>query len=142
MFEFLSKRLDQVKARRVAAAEQTLRREETLEAIKRVIPMVKDLLRDARYQEYATLLRDARTSCLAERESLLRAEGDCDPQERDLRVALLTGRIQQLDYILDTPESFLALADQGQRMTGNGRPAVPDTAARSPARESGLVAAS
>ena len=130
MFEFLGKRLAQVKERRAAAVEQALRREELTAEIKRVVPIMKELLRDPRYQDYTKLLSQTRASCLAEREGLLRHESDADPTEREGRIAVLTGRIQQLDYILDSPERFLSLAEQGQ---GNGAShrVVPEVAARS-----------
>lgn len=134
--DFLSKRLEQVKSRRAAAAEQETQRAARTETLKQHITLLKDLLRDPRYATYTALLRDTKRSCEQEREAVLQTESD--QERREHQVLLLTGRILQLEWILTTPDSFLALADLGEPAPGEGRPKVPDHhAARSPARESG-----
>ena len=133
MIDFLNKRRRQVESRRAGVEEQERQRAAKIAQLKTHIALLKDLLRDARYLPYVALLQETKTSLLAEREALLAAEDDRD--RRDHLVTLLTGRIMQLDFILTTPDQFLALADEPETPMGN-RPVVPETsAARSPARE-------
>ena len=75
-----------------------------------MVALLKDLLRDERYAAYAQLLRDTQASLLSEREALLRDETDREAREH--QVAVLTGRLMQLEYILTTPDNFLRLAEQ------------------------------
>ncbi len=122
MFDFLTDRFRQRKAQRAALSDQEAQREERLERLKGMVALLRDLLKDTRYGAYTQLLKDARQALLAEREGLLQTTDDLSAHY----VAVLTGRIMQLDYILSTPDQFFALAEQGE---ANG------TAARSLARE-------
>ena len=122
MKDFLSGRLQQRKADREALIDQEALKAQRREQIKGMVLLMKDLLADARYAALTQLLSNAHTSLLAEREALLRTAHD--GWEPD--ALILTGRIMQLDYILHTPDQFLALADEPE---ANGH------AARSPARQ-------
>ena len=124
MLDFLRHRAQQVKERRSALIDQETQQAALKERVQGLVRMLKDLLKDARYEAYTTLLKDTQRSLLAEREALLQSETERDA--RDFQAAILTGRLMQLDYILSTPDHFLTLADEG---LSNG------TAARSLVRE-------
>jgi hypothetical protein len=127
MLDFLSGRLKERKAARAALIDQEALKLQRVEQLKGMVKLLKDLLKDTRYAAYTTLLTDTKTSLLNEREALLQTETDREAREH--QVALLTGRIMQLEYILTTPEQFLALAES---VEGNGSAARPQ--ARQPVR--------
>ena len=124
MLDFLSGRLKERKAARAALIDQEAQRQERLAQLQGMVTLLKELLKDPRYAAYTALLTETKTSLLAERETLLQTDTDRDA--RDFQVALLTGRIMQLEYILMTPDNFLRLAEQPE---SNG------SAARPPARQ-------
>lgn len=124
MLDFLSGRLKERKAARIALIHQESEKAQRLDQIKAMVGLMKELLRDQRYAPYTQLLSEARASLLSEREVLLREETDRDAREH--QAAIITGRIMQLDFILTTPEQFLRLAEQ---------PEANGSAARPPARE-------
>ena len=124
MLEFLSSRLKERTAARLALIDQEAAKLQRLEQLKGMVTLLKDLLKDKRYEAYTALLTDTKTSLLAERETLLQTETDREAREH--HAAILTGRIMQLSFILDTPEQFLALAESAE---ANGN------AARPPARQ-------
>ena len=110
MLDFLKGRLRERQAARLAAVDQEAQRQQRAAQVKAMVALLKDLLRDERYAAYAQLLRDTQASLLSEREALLRDETDREAREH--QVAVLTGRLMQLEYILTTPDNFLRLADQ------------------------------
>jgi len=124
MLEFLSSRLKERTAARLALIDQEAAKLQRLEQLKGMVTLLKDLLKDKRYEAYTALLTDTKTSLLVERETLLQTETDREAREH--QVALLTGRIMQLEYILTIPDQFLALAESAE---ANGN------AARPPARQ-------
>ena len=124
MLEFLSSRLKERTAARLALIDQEAAKLQRLERLKGMVTLLKDLLKDKRYEAYTALLTDTKTSLLVERETLLQTETDREAREH--QVALLTGRIMQLEYILTIPDQFLALAESAE---ANGN------AARPPARQ-------
>ena len=127
MLDFLSGRLKERKAARAALIDQEAQRAQRLDQIKGFVKLLKELLKDARYEAYTTLLAETKASLVNEREALLQTETDRDA--RDYQCALLTGRIMQLENILVTPEQFIRLADQSE---SNGHAARP--LAREPVR--------
>ena len=124
MLDFLSSRLKERTAARLALIDQEAAKLQRLEQLKGMVTLLKDLLKDKRYEAYTALLTDTKTSLLVERETLLQTETDREAREH--QVALLTGRIMQLEYILTIPDQFLALAESAE---ANGN------AARPPARQ-------
>lgn len=110
MLDFLKGRLRERQAARLAAVDQEAQRQQRAAQVKAMVALLKDLLRDERYAAYAQLLRDTQASLLSEREALLRDETDREAREH--QVAVLTGRLMQLEYILTTPDNFLRLAEQ------------------------------
>ena len=110
MLDFLKGRLRERQAARMAAVDQEAQRQQRAAQVKAMVALLKDLLRDERYAAYAQLLRDTQASLLSEREALLRDETDREAREH--QVAVLTGRLMQLEYILTTPDNFLRLAEQ------------------------------
>lgn len=138
MIEFLNKRRRQVESRRAGLEDQERQRAARIVQIKHSIGLMKSLLRDERYPAYSAMLREAKRSCELEREGLLSAEDDRD--RRDHQVTLLTGRIMQLEFILNTPDQFLALADEDDQRDGHGQPVLNDSADRSPSRETVVAA--
>ena len=110
MLDFLKGRLRESQAARLAAVDQEAQRQQRAAQVKAMVALLKDLLRDERYAAYAQLLRDTQASLLSEREALLRDETDREAREH--QVAVLTGRLMQLEYILTTPDNFLRLAEQ------------------------------
>ena len=111
MIEFLKKRLEQRTQLRAALQQQEQAKVEKLVQLKSYVATMNDLLHDQRYAKYTSLLEETKKSCAAERESILRGLDEDDPQTRHERIAILTGRIMQLEYILSTPEQFLSLAE-------------------------------
>ena len=110
MLDFLKGRFRERQAARMAAVDQEAQRQQRAAQVKAMVALLKDLLRDERYAAYAQLLRDTQASLLSEREALLRDETDREAREH--QVAVLTGRLMQLEYILTTPDNFLRLAEQ------------------------------
>ena len=132
MMNFLRARAEQARARKLAQGEQDALLLERRQRIHEAARVLKELVHDPRYAVYANLLTETRRSLDAEREGLMRGTGEDWVQQ----ALLLTGRIMQLDYILSTPENFLALADEGEPPNGDGRERFPAiSAARSTARE-------
>ena len=127
MLDFLKGRLKERQAARIATVEQDAQRLERQARLKAMVSVLKELLRDQRYAAYVQLLRDTQSSLANEREALLRDETDREAREH--QVAVITGRLMQLEYILMTPDQFIALAEQGE---GNGSAARP--LAREPVR--------
>ena len=111
----------------MALVDQEALKQQRLDQLKGMVALLKELLKDQRYAPYAQLLADTKTSLLNEREALLQTETDREAREH--QVALLTGRIMQLEYILTTPDQFLALAESAE---ANGSAARPQ--ARQPVR--------
>ena len=124
MLGFLSGRLKERKAARMALVNQEAAKQQRLDQLKGMVALLKELLKDQRYAAYTQLLTDTKTSLLNERETLL--QNETDREAREHQVALLTGRIMQLEYILTTPDQFLVLAESAE---ANGN------AARPPARQ-------
>ena len=90
----------------------------------RDLDAMRGLLRDPRYERYAVLLREARESHAAEREGYL-AQG---PSRHAEVIANLTGKIEQLDWILKTPERFEQLSAwlaESQAQQGELDPTTP-----------------
>lgn len=127
MLDFLTERARQRKTQRTALIDQEAAKAQRLDQLKAMVEELKQLIKDPRYEAYTLLLKDTKISLLNERESLL--QNETDREKREYEVALLTGRIMQLEYILTTPDNFFALADQGE---GNGSAARP--LARQPVR--------
>jgi len=120
MLDFLSGRLKERKAARMALVDQEAAKQQRMDQLKGMVALLKELLKDQRYAPYAQLLADTKTSLLNEREALLQTETDREAREH--QVALLTGRIMQLEYILTTPDQFLALAESAEANGSAARP--------------------
>lgn len=121
MLDFLRHRAAQMKARRAALIDQAAQQAALKARVTSMVQMLKDLLNDPRYADYAALLQDAQQSLTRERDGLLETSGDA----QSYQIGLLTGRLLQLKLILSTPDDFLTLAEEGLR----------DGAARSLVRE-------
>lgn len=127
MLDFLSGRLKERKAARAALIDQEAQKAQRVDALKGMVKLLKELLKDTRYAAFTALLEETKASLVNERETLLQTETDRDA--RDFQASLLTGRIMQLEHILITPEQFIRLADQPE---SNGHAARP--LAREPVR--------
>ena len=120
MLGFLSGRLKERKAARMALVNQEAAKQQRLDQLKGMVALLKELLKDQRYAAYTQLLTDTKTSLLNERETLL--QNETDREAREHQVALLTGRIMQLEHIITTPDQFFALAEQGEANGSAARP--------------------
>lgn len=131
MMDFLNKRRHQREEAQAQVISREALRDEKLAWIKSLIAPMKELLKDQRYAFYRDLLVETQRSLVAEREAVLRGQDDGNPDTRHDDMLLLTGRIMQLEYILEAPENFLKLAEQPETHGGPLRPQHPELAARS-----------
>lgn len=128
MLNALKSRLD---ARKQANEQRDAQEQERLKRMERIVEQagkMEDLIDDSRYHDYQQLLIEARESLVHQ---LVNLKHENASEEYAHDVAFLQGRIFQLDSILKTPETFLALADE-QRHSANGtsRQSVPSDTAR------------
>lgn len=116
MLNALKSRLD---ARKQQVEQRDVQEQERMKRLERIVEQagkMEDLIEDSRYQDYKQLLIEARDSLV---DQLVNLKHETSSEEYAHDVAFLQGRIFQLDSILKTPDTFLALAEE-QRHTANG----------------------
>lgn len=100
-----------------------------MERIVQQAGVMENLLEDPRYHDYKQLLDEARDTLVQQLVTLRCQEAASFQHE----LAVLQGRIIQLDAILSTPQTFLTLAEQaeqGDTATGASRQSAPNGHAR------------
>lgn len=127
MLSALKSRLD---ARKHAAEQRETQEQARLKQLERIVEQagkMEDLIEDARYHDYKQLLMEARESLVNQ---LVNLKHENASEEYAHDVAFLQGRIFQLDSILTTPETFMALAEERHTTNGAGRTSAPTADAR------------
>ena len=122
MLDALQRRFD---ARKQRAEQMQGQEEARLKRMARIVEqagVMESLLEDPRYHDYRQLLEEARDT-LVNQMVTLRHEGVSEEFAHE--IAILQGRIYQLDAILKTPETFLALAEGGDSANGASRQSAP-----------------
>jgi len=95
-----------------------------MERIVQQAGVMESLLDDPRYHDYKQLLEEARET-LVNQMIQLRHEGASEEFQHN--IAVIQGRLYQLDAILHTPQTFLDLAaSQGDTATGASRQSAPN----------------
>ena len=127
MLSALKARLD---ARTQQAEHRTAQEQARLTQLARIVEQagkMEDLLEDVRYHDYKQLLIEARESLVHQ---LVNLKHEGASEEYAHEMAVLQGRIFQLDSILTTPETFLRLAEESHATNGAGRTVAPTETAR------------
>ena len=129
MLEGLKRRLEQRKALSTQREEQEQAQMTRMARIVEQAGVMESLLEDPRYHDYRQLLEEALDTLVTQMVQL-RHEGASEEFAHEM--AVLQGRVYQLDSILKTPETFLALAEESHTANGASRQSAPSSARIAP----------
>lgn len=122
MLDRLKERLEARKAAVTQRATQDAARVTRMQRVVEQAGIMESLLEDPRYHDYRQMLDEARVALV---DQLVNARPEGDVSAFAHEVAVLQGRIYQLDAILKTPETILHLAEEADTANGASRQSAP-----------------